>query len=198
MGEELSPRTANTHPALRDQLSPRTNSVRPALRIPRTPREDILSPLSPATISRNTSMKEKAARIRASLERERKLITALEHRPASASATNARKSTSPIKKREYNSWAARPSHTRAVRNADRLPQTPLATFQRPSRTSYKDILEDDIDAIKQLTEREKYELFLEKDRKRTAVDRQRRAERKARGGRVGDLKEKTDGICTVM
>jgi hypothetical protein len=191
--DKISPRTANTHPALRGQLSPH-----PRLPTPRTARADILSPLSPATITRNTSMKEKAARIRASLERERKVVTNLENRPASATATSTRKPISPIKKRKNNSWAARPSHTRATRNADRLPQTPPTTYQRPSRVSYGDILEDDAEAIKQLTDRERYELFLEKDRKKTAVDRQRRAERKARGGYTGELREKTDGICTVM
>lgn len=193
MEDKLSPRTANTHPALRGQLS-----HHPKLPTPRTAQADILSPLSPATITRNASMKEKAARIRASLERERKLITNLEHRPASTAATSTRKPISPIKKREFNSWGARPSHTRATRNADQLLQTPPITYQRPSRVSYEDILEDDAEAIKQLTDRERYELFLEKDRKKTAADRQWRAERKARGGYRGELREKTDGICTLM
>jgi hypothetical protein len=203
---KLSPRTANTHPALRHQLSPRqkvmsprTANTHPALRNQLSSRADVLSPISPATIMRNTSMKEKAARIRASLDRERKLITTLERRPASTTASSARKPASPIKKREYNSWAERPSHTRATRNADRLPQTPPVTYQWPSRISYEEyILEDDAEAIKRMTDRERYKLFLEKDRRETAANRQRRAERKARGGHLGELREKTDGICTVM
>ena len=190
MGGRLSPRTANTHPALRDQLSPRRPSTRPAFGTPRTTQEDDLSPLSPTTIARNKSMKEKAARIRASLEADR--------RPASTTATSARKPTSPIKKREYNSWTARPSHTRNTRSTERPPPTPSTPYTDSSRTSYEEILEEDIAAINQMTDREKYQLFLEKDRKQTAIERQRRAARKARGGRMADLRNKTDGICSVM
>lgn len=190
MTDRLSPRTANTHPALRDQLSPRKRDAHPALGTPRTHQEDILSPLSPATIARDNSMKERAARIRASLDSGR--------RPASTTATSARKPTSPIKRREYNSWTARPSHSRTTRNSERAPQTPSTPYQGSSRTSYEEYLDEDIAAINQMTDREKYELFLEKDRKRTAAERQRRAARKARGGRMRDLRDKTDGICSVM
>jgi hypothetical protein len=187
----LSPRTANTHPALRDQLSPRKPPTQ----------TQIDSILSLRTISRDTSIREKAARIRASLERERGLTTDPEKRPASAKATMSPRSPltkSPIKKREYNSWSARPSHTRATRNTDRLPQTSPSAYQPRSRISYEDIMEDDLATIQKMRGSERYELFLEKDRRRTEAERQRRAERKARGGFRQELRDKSDGICVVM
>jgi hypothetical protein len=169
------------------------------------PQEPTTSPLSPETHIRTTRIQEKTARIRASLEKEHAQTTDVSRRPATATAGNTRKPTSPIKrKREYNSWAARPSHTRTERNADRLPQTRQCAYRRASRTDYNDILEEeeeeeeDIEVIKQLSDRERYELFLEKDRKQTAVEQQRRAERKARGGFVGEVREKSDGLCAVM
>jgi hypothetical protein len=187
----LSPRTANTHPVLRDQLSP--------WKPPTQTRIDSI--LSPTTISRDTSIREKAARIRASLERERHLTTDLEKRPASAKAAMSSRSPltkSPIKKREYTSWSARPSHTRVTQKADRLPQTPPSAYQPCSRISYEDFMEDDLAAIQKMSESERYELFLEKDRRGTAAERQRRAERKARGGFRQELRDKSDGICVVM
>lgn len=187
----LSPRTANTHPALRDQLSPR----KPPAPAQQTPI------LSPTTLSRNASLRSKTARIRASLGRERKIITDLDKRPDSAKpkVTHSPLTKSLIRKREYNSWSARPSHTRTTRNANHLmPQTPASVYPKPSRVGYEDIMEDDLAAIKNLTAREKYELFLEKDRRRTMAERQRRAERKARGGFRAELGEKSDGICAVM
>jgi hypothetical protein len=186
----LSPRTANTHPGLRDQLSPRKPLIQ----------TQIDSILSPTTISRDISIREKAARIRASLERERHLITDLRKRPASAKAALSSRSpqtVSPIKKREYNSWSARPSHGRGTRNTDCLPQTPPSAYQPRSRISYEDIM-DDLATTQKMSESERYELFLEKDLRRMAAERRRRAERKARGGFRQDLRDKSDGFCVVM